>query len=665
MLARVYTAAINDRVAGPALELLRRVCQPDSSSLPHITIRYESDSQTAHDEKLYQDYSFIPSLSLEEPGTFDAIPIASSASTIFLRCDADELEWLAYKPDFPDSFFHATVYDGPPSEFAAAVFSVLQSFQWGLQVDMSESRVIRKRRRPVSANSAASKPSSTLSNGAQNLLERLGGSAALLFERSTVRHDDQLLRISTNICSYLHEQLVPRAAATTGTARPVQRLPDPARQNNFWEAGDLAPALANSRLSIAQRKSGIVTTPPEVAIEILQKCGTYVDAQDDVHFGDPAIGSGIFFAAAVQRFQSRLKDGVGVELDGARAALTSRRWRARNLGVYVGDFVSTALDNASGTVLQNLMRNQANPNLIVANPPYVKNQGIEPGSKEIWVDKLRKRGFNVSKASDLYVYFLLASDAWLADGGISAWLLPSEFLFTGYGSAVREYLSTQVELLNVHLYSGGSRFANARVSSCVIIFRKRVPRNDHVTLFTSGDSMTRPALTTSVRSSDLRRDEKWHTYFWKLKVRPEVSHPDQTRLGDLFRIRRGIATGANDEFLLTSAEVKELEIEREWIKPVIPRPRYLRSAIIEAADDGTPLIDDFLWMIDCDVPLNILEKQSYKFANYLREVRLKVGDRTLLRRRKVFYKQEGALPAPYLFTYMARDALVPWPIFLE
>src|SRR3990172_4883895 len=90
-------------------------------------------------------------------------------------------------------------------------------------------------------------------------------------------------------------------------------------------------------------------------------------------------------------------------------------------------------------------------NLILANPPYLRHQRIPRERKE----KLRERasvimGKRVNARAGQYVYFLLLSHQWMKPGAVAVWLIPSEFMQTAYGVAIREYLTEKVELDRVH-----------------------------------------------------------------------------------------------------------------------------------------------------------------------------------------------------------------------
>ena len=53
------------------------------------------------------------------------------------------------------------------------------------------------------------------------------------------------------------------------------------------------------------------------------------------------------------------------------------------------------------------------------------------------------------------------------------------------------------------------------------------------------------------------------------------------RLGDVAEVRRGFTTGANEFFYLDDEDIRQWEIEEEFLKPVIKSPRECKSILID------------------------------------------------------------------------------------
>jgi hypothetical protein len=210
------------------------------------------------------------------------------------------------------------------------------------------------------------------------------------------------------------------------------------------------------------------------------------------------------------------------------------------------------------------------------------------------VHVLGELGIQISGLAGLYVYFLLLSHKWLAEGALSIWLIPSEFMDVNYGTAVKQYLTEKVRLLHVHRFCPSDvQFADALVSSAVIIFKNRPPKPDNNVLLTFGGSLRKPNLTEHVPLNQLKVSRKWTSYPRATLTSIPIAQSRLT-LGDLFEVKRGLATGANDFFVVPRTDLERLGVPPDSVKPILPSPRYLRQSVIEADRDGYPVLEEQL-----------------------------------------------------------------------
>ena len=201
------------------------------------------------------------------------------------------------------------------------------------------------------------------------------------------------------------------------------------------------------------------------------------------------------------------------------------------------------------------------PNLILANPPYVRHHHLERDDKVRLRDLAYKMtGIEVNGLAGLYVYFLLLATAWMEDDGIAAWLIPSEFMDVNYGAALKNYLTDRVTLIRVHRFDPDDvQFDDALVSSAVLVFRKSPPPSSQVVEFTFGGSIVKPHVSESIPLDRLRKSRKWTAHPGHEKNdRRTASDGHGPTLSDFFRIQRGIATGSNKFFVLDRAEALRL-----------------------------------------------------------------------------------------------------------
>ena len=358
---------------------------------------------------------------------------------------------------------------------------------------------------------------------------------------------------------------------------------------------------------------------------------------------EPSCGSGSFFSALVRGLPDdhKLTQSIGVELDPRFAAAAQELWSGTGLDVVEGDFTTFAQSTNERF------------DLLIANPPYVRHHHLAGDQKKaLGVAVGQQLGIKVSGLAGLYVYFVLLSHRLLAPGAVSAWLIPTEFMDVNYGSALRDYLGSQVSLLRIHRFDPADvQFDDALVSSAIVIFENTPPPPNHEAVFSYGGSLEEPREQRSVPVGSLPPKAKWSSAH---RTQSEASSGGPV-LGDFFKVRRGIATGANGFFIMPRDEAQALGFQPSNIRPILPSPRYMDGLVIEAEADGWPVLDKQLALIDSALSLPELEAQDPALAAYLMtgEERGATGG-YLVKKRSPWYRQEQRKPSPFLCTYMGR-----------
>lgn len=400
--------------------------------------------------------------------------------------------------------------------------------------------------------------------------------------------------------------------------------------------------LDSLKTAAERNRWGQFATPPELALTLARYAHSLM-GDEPVRFLDPAIGTGSFYSALVRTFPPECIVGAaGIELDPLFAKAAATLWGNTGLRVVEGDFTQ--------------QRSPAQRfNLVIANPPYVRHHHLSAD------EKLRLNNYlghslhlTISGLAGLYCYFLLLCHDWMDDGGLAVWLIPSQFMDVNYGAALRLYLTERVTLLHLHHFSPTDvQFADALVSSAIVVFRKTPPPQGHRARFSFAGPLDRPKSESPVLLDVLRRSQKW-TRFPAHSVASDNTDP---QLGGIFDIKRGIATGSNGFFLLTEQEIEEWQIPRRFVKPILPGPRYLPGDIIEALPNGVPQVSPRLFLLDCREPEQRIETTWPRFAEYLRLGRQQnIHAAYLTSRRSPWYSQEQRPPAPFLCTYMGRSS---------
>jgi hypothetical protein len=268
-----------------------------------------------------------------------------------------------------------------------------------------------------------------------------------------------------------------------------------------------------------------------------------------------------------------------------------------------------------------------------------------------------ERQFNikVSGLSGLYCYFMMLTSKWLKNNGISVWLVPGEFLDVNYGVEVKKYLLSCVNLKRIHRFKPEDvRFDDALVTSVVVFYS--IGSFDKEVVFSLGDDINHPNNEIKIDKININPKDKWSQYFYKKNKKMQIA----TKFGDLFKVKRGIATGGNKYFILTKEQIEKYNVPYDCYKPILPGPRYLKESIIETDKNGFPTNSGYDYLLDIPYSENEIIKLPLEFQKYLEYVYNEVKDLYLISKRVPWYKQENRIECPLLMTYMGRSGNEPF-----
>jgi len=404
----------------------------------------------------------------------------------------------------------------------------------------------------------------------------------------------------------------------------------------------LQTALDARKTPEERNRLGQFATPTSLAEDILRHATSLLESCETIRFLDPALGTGSFFSALLRVLpRERIVEATGFEIDPHYGEPAEQLWRDHGLTLHSSDFT----------------RADAKPrfDLVICNPPYARHHHLPREDKERL--KLRTEhasGMALSGLAGLHCYFLGLTHAWMSPGAIAGWLIPSEFMDVNYGRAVKRYLLERVTLLHVHRFApDDEQFDDALVSSAIVWLRNEPPPPDHEVIFSFGGTLREPKLVRRVSTNTLAREPKWTRF----PLSDARSHARSLTLGDLFVVKRGLATGANRFFILTEQEVEARRLPPELFTPILPGPRHLSQDRVLAKDDGSPDVEPRLLLLDTRLPEEEIRARYPALFSYLQEGREQtLHERYLCRHRSPWYAQEDRPPAPILCTYLGRRA---------
>lgn len=611
-MAKVSVLYIRDEVVAPHLELLRNICEPTSRAKPHVTVRFFN--KLAIPETYLK--TTVSHVDLLGPGAYLADEHQRPNRTVFMRCQAEDLLHLEHKPQFPTSEFHITLYDGYSDMFAKKLFGILNKYRWGFRVPLPENSLLKtielKSRRVARVTSPLTREYPA---AVRELFNRIAKEE--LSESFVLNLTDRIrLRLAELICDSLHRSISTLESVSIPEQRSIAGL-------------DRFP----------EKHYDIHLTPPELAQDIASFALGLLNGKL-IDFGDPAVGTGAFYSALLTvSDRSDIRSAMGVDISPKQVEAAKWRWRSQDMEIREGDYLH--------------MDELPSRNLILANPPYLRHQKI-PSKYKL---ELRQRasvelGFRISALSGQYVYFIILSHRWMAQGAIAAWLIPSEFMQTDYGKALRYYFSKKVQLVRIHRFSADNpQFENAEVLPCVVVFKNLAPKIDSEIIFSIGGTLNNPAKSELVNLSDLNPEQRW-----SVESKPAVERDENfLRLGDLFAVKRGIATGANEFFVMDRQKAIDLDLPDIALKPILPKAMLLKTDIIKRRRDGYPSVDRQMCVLDCDLSEEVIRDRYPSLMSYLNQGKNEgVLNGYLVSRRSPWFKQEQREPAPFLCTYMGK-----------
>ncbi len=398
--------------------------------------------------------------------------------------------------------------------------------------------------------------------------------------------------------------------------------------------------LDDKKSQLERNKLGQFATPAPLAIDIISFVSKVFPRHEKVRFLDPAFGTGAFYYACLQEFGASVEAATGFEIDSGIAEAAEKLWGQTQLNLIVEDFTRA-------------IPTKDLANLVVCNPPYVRHHHLPSTYKEYLRGAVeRDTDIGLSGLSGFYCYYVLLTHKWMDKGALAAWLIPGEFMDVNYGAGLREYLTQKVSLLRIHRFDPRDvQFTDADVSSVVVFFKNEAPKSQDKVEMTYGGSLSNPKTSNQVSLEQLRGSPKWTSCFGD-------NHSDnqaRARLEDVFLVKRGLATGSNEFFILNEEETEREALPREFLKPILPMPRHLNHDVITADSEGNPTIRPRLFLISCSLNEKDLRSKYPSLWRYFQKgVKKGINQRYLCKHRSPWYSQEERSPVPFLCTYMGR-----------
>lgn len=390
------------------------------------------------------------------------------------------------------------------------------------------------------------------------------------------------------------------------------------------------------------KKLGQVPTPALVAALMAR---WVMSARPDAVL-DPAAGLGVLLDACARA--DRDVKLVGVEMDAATFC-QAKQAAPQGTKLILADYLFSESGAFAG---------------IIANPPYVKSQRMAYSEAQ-WRYFDERFGGRIDRLTNLYALFLLKIWDDLAPGGRAAVLIPAEFMNANFGTEIKERLVRDIKPRGVIVFAPELNLFDDALTTSSILFLERSAvstcpiRAVKASVVSEAETfvdslLSGEAIPVLLKEHDLRDFEpqaKWLNILLRKETTDHVRHLD-SRIGDYFSCRRGIATGANDFFCLNKTLLSDHKLTDEHIEPCVTKATDVRGIVFTAEKLGQ------LTASDRRAYLLNPRSNGTELDAYLRVGELQgIPQRHLPSHRPVWYRPENRAVADIWVAVFSRETI--------
>lgn len=209
---------------------------------------------------------------------------------------------------------------------------------------------------------------------------------------------------------------------------------------------------------------------------------------------------------------------------------------------------------------------------IVANPPYIALNRLDPILQESALTIKAPDGQSISLGANYWYAFVCASLALLRSGGNLGFILPAAWDYADYAAPIRQSIPKRFARFEVHRSS--RPVFNSVQDGCVVILGRGFGQSNREVVRYEHDSAEDLVSALQGRQSFLFRSRK--TVVTK-SPSTASTRKDTYRLGDILDIRLGGVTGDTDYFLLTESKRLAHGLPVSSLRPAVTKAHHLIS----------------------------------------------------------------------------------------
>ena len=291
---------------------------------------------------------------------------------------------------------------------------------------------------------------------------------------------------------------------------------------------------------------------------------------------------------------------------------------------------------------------------IICNPPYNKFQYV-PNRNKLIADFKKLYNISMSGYSNLYVYFLVKSLNELDHNGRCCYIVPYEFMSTGYGIAVKKYLLNSGMLRYIYKFSNTLKlFDEAVTTSCIILLENnRVCTKVNFVTINDIQELKTGIFKNTIEYdySDLDPREKWLRYFdfsFDLKKYNNI-----VRMSVFGKVSRGIATGANNFFVMNKTMIKKHKLSVSVCLPCLTKASDVTDVVFtDSSFQRLAKADKKVYIFD---GTKAAEESDFLYIKYGES--LGANKTYLTSHKSIWYSIEAKKVAPILVCVFNRNKI--------
>lgn len=312
------------------------------------------------------------------------------------------------------------------------------------------------------------------------------------------------------------------------------------------------------------KKSGTYYTPQLLADFIVFHIFTNYKFNEEIKILEPSVGDGVFFNSLFDNvtfskfnIKKYAKDThiESIERDSQASDLAKKKSK-----LYASKDVSFKQLNKD--YLEYQTTNEKKFDLVIGNPPYIKNNYLSKQQISLCESIHKKSGLSSKKIKNIWTSFLIGGVQSLNDRGVLAFVLPAELLQVIYAKELRDYLRDNFERIEIFAFNE-LIFPDIEQDVVVLICgRKQVPG---VSFYQVNrlDDLKEPLYTRTNSNIHRLTLDKWTNYILSDE---ELSFLDSFKkellpIKNYCRAEVGIVTAANEYFIVDDPTVDKYALK--------------------------------------------------------------------------------------------------------